>query len=76
MIDPSLSSFVVDIEILKVVVEVDGASTQVATKERGVGGEDSSDIDMTFAAEWDREAGLPLMEMSDNCRCCLTGDIL
>lgn len=38
--------------------------------------EDGGDIDMPFAAEGDRETGLPFVEVGNDCRCELTRNIL
>lgn len=46
----SLPGLVIYVEILKVVVEVDRACAQVATKKGGMCGEDGGDIDMASAA--------------------------
>lgn len=51
MVDPSFSSFMVDIKVLEVVVKVDGACAKISAEEGGVGGEDSGDVDATFSAE-------------------------
>lgn len=66
VVDAALAGLVIDIEVLHVVVEVDGACAEVSTEERRVGCEDCGHVDMTLSAERDGEAGLPLMEMSDD----------
>lgn len=69
VVDASLAGLVIDIEILKVVVEVDAASAEVATKEGGVGGEDGGDVDMALPAERDGETCLPLVKVTDDGLC-------
>ena len=66
VIDAALPSFVIDIEVLQVVVEVDRAGAEVATEEGGMGREHGRHIDMTLPAERDGDAGLPLMEVGDD----------
>ncbi len=53
MIDSSFASFMVDIKVLKVVVEIDGSRTEVSTEEGSVSGENGGDVDVTLSAEWD-----------------------
>jgi hypothetical protein len=66
VVDPTLAGFVVHIEVLEVVVEVDRARAEVPAKECRVGREDGRDIDLAFPAERDGEAGLPLVEVRDD----------
>ena len=66
VIDAALARFMVDVEVLEVVVKVDGAGAEVAAEEGGVGGEDGAHVDVAFAAEGDCEAGLPFVEMRDD----------
>jgi hypothetical protein len=49
MIDPTFPSFVVDIKVLEVIVEVNASGTKIATKKCGVCCEDSGDINMTLS---------------------------
>ena len=51
VIDPSFAGFMIDVEILQIVVKVDRSSTQVSCEQSGVRGEDCSDIDATFSAK-------------------------
>jgi len=53
VIDPSFAGFMIDVEILQIVVKVDRSSTQVSSEQSGVRGEDCSDIDATFSAQWE-----------------------
>jgi hypothetical protein len=66
VVDSALSGFVVDIEVLEVVVEVDGAGTEVSTKECGMRREYGRYVDMTFPTKGDSEACLPFMEVGDD----------
>ena len=66
VVDAALASFVVDVEILEVVVEIDAACAEVASQEGCVGGEDGAHVDVAFAAEGDCESGLPFVEMRDD----------
>ena len=49
VVDPAFSGLVIDIEVLKIVVEVDATGAEVAAKERSVGGKYRCDIDVTLA---------------------------
>lgn len=76
VIDPTFSCFVVDIKVLEVVVEIDGASAKVSTQKGRVRCEDGCYVDVAFAAEGDGEARLPLVEMGDDGCVELARDIL
>ena len=76
VIDSALARFMVDVEVLEVVVKVDGAGAEVAAEEGGVGGEDGGDVDVSLAAEGDGEAGLPFVEVGDNGAVELARDVL
>lgn len=67
VIDSSFPCLVVHIEVLQVVVEIDGSSTKVSPEEGSVGGEDGRDVDVSLPAERDGETGLPLVEVGDDC---------
>ena len=58
-----LSGLVVDIKVLKVVVKVDGASTQVPAEEGRVCREDGGDVDVPLPTERNGHPGLPFVEM-------------
>ena len=49
VVDPALSCFMIDIEILQIVVEVDAARAEVAAEECCVSSEESRDVDVTLA---------------------------
>ena len=66
MIDPALARLMIDIKVLKVVVEIDGTGTEVSTEESSVGCEDCRNVDVALSAEGDSEASLPFVEMGDN----------
>lgn len=66
MVDSTLARLMVDVKVLQVVVKVDAASTEVATKERGVGGEDGGDVNLALAAEGNGKTSLPLVEVGDD----------
>ena len=50
VIDAALAGFGIDIEVLQVIVKVNRASTEVATEESRMGGEDGRDVDLPFLA--------------------------
>ena len=72
----TLACFMVDVEVLEVVVKVDGAGAEVAAEEGGVGGEDGGDVDVSLAAEGDGDAGLPFVEVGNNGAVELAQDVL
>lgn len=76
MIDTTFASFVIDVEILQIVVEVDATGTKVPTEKGGVGCEDGGDVDVTFSEEGDGEACLPFVEVRYYGGVELTGDVL
>jgi len=76
MVDSPLSSFVIDVKILKIVVEVDGAGTQVTTKKGCMCSKDSGNVDMTFATKGDCKTSLPLVEVGNDSGGQLPRDIL
>jgi len=53
VIDTTFPGFVIDIKVLKIIVEIYGTGTEVSAKKSGVGSEDGSDVDMTFTTEGD-----------------------
>lgn len=76
VVDTAFASFMVNVKVLKVVVKVDGASTEISAQEGSMGSEDCCYIDMAFATERDGEAGLPFVKVGDNGGGELTGDVL
>ena len=63
----TLSCLVVNIEILKIVVKINGASAEIAAKKSGVSGEYGSDVNVSFPTQWDSNASLPLMKVGNDC---------
>jgi hypothetical protein len=57
VVDATLSSLGIHIEILQVIVEINGTSTEVPSEESRVGGEDGGDIDSAPFAEWESYTG-------------------
>ena len=76
MVDTTLSSFVINVEIGEVVVEVYAAGTEISTEERGVGCEYRCEVYVTFSAEGDCEACLPFVEVGDDGCVELMRDVL
>ena len=66
MIDSTFACFVVDVEVLEVVVEVYASGAEVAAEEGCVGCEDGADVDVALSAEGDGEACLPFVEVCDD----------
>lgn len=66
VVDSAFTRFMVDVEVLKIVVEINAASAQVSSEKGCVGCEDCCHIDVTLAAKRNRETRLPLVEMCDN----------
>lgn len=50
MVDAAFARFVINIEILEVVVEVHAARTQISAKQSSMGSKDGGDVDVAFAA--------------------------
>ena len=76
VVDAALACFVVDVEVLKVVVEVNAASTEVATEQSCVGGKDGGHVNMTFANKGYCEASLPFVEVGYDSGVELARDVL
>lgn len=76
VVDSALARLVVDIEVLEIVVEIDGARAEVTSEQGRVGGEDSSNVDMALAAQGDRETGLPLVEVRNDSLVLSPGNVL
>lgn len=68
MVDATFTGFMVDIEVLEVVVKIDGAGAEITPEKGCVGCKDCCYVDVTFAAEWNGETCLPLVEMGNDCR--------
>ena len=66
VIDTTLSGLGIDVEPLKVVVEVYGAGAQVATEKSGVCREDGSNVDIPPLGQWQRDTGKPFVEVRDD----------
>jgi len=66
VVDATLTGFVVNVKVLEIVVEIDRASTQVATKEGGVGSEHGGDVNVPFSTERDSETSLPFVKVRDD----------
>ena len=76
MVYASFACFVVDVEILEVVVEIDIAGAEVTTKEGRVGREHGRNVDMSLSTERDGNAGLPLVKVGNDGGVELLRDIL
>jgi hypothetical protein len=68
VVDTPLASFMIHIKVLQVIVKVDAARAQVPAQQGGVGGKDGRHVDMPLAAQGDREAGLPFVEVGNDGR--------
>ena len=67
VVDTPLSSFMINIKVLQVVVEINTSSTQVSAEQSSVSGKDGSYVDMSLSAEGNSETGLPFVEMGYDC---------
>ena len=76
VVDTALSRFVVDIEVLEIVVEVDRAGTEITAEQGSMSGKHRCDIDVPLAQERDGETSLPLVEVGDHGLVELACDIL
>ena len=66
----------VDIEILQIVVEINGTGTQVPTEKRCMCCEYGSHVDMSLTTKGYGDTCLPFMKVGDDSCCQLTGDVL
>ena len=76
VVDATLSSFVIDVKVLEIVVEIDAAGTEISAEEGSMSRKHSGDVDVALPAERDGQTGLPFMEMGDDGRGRVTSDIL
>ena len=76
VVDAALSGFSVYVEVLQVVVEIDGASAQIAAEEGSVCGEDGRHVDAPLLAQRECDACKPLVELSNDCPLLLVENIL
>jgi hypothetical protein len=76
VVDTTLPSFVIDIKVLKVVVKVDRASTQVSAEEGRVCREYGGNVDVSLPAERNGHPSLPFVKMRNNGGVELPGKIL
>ena len=76
VVDASLSSFGIAVEILQVVVEIHRASAEITAKKGSVGGEDGGDVDAALLAERKRDTGQPLVELSNDSALLFMVDVL
>jgi hypothetical protein len=61
----SLSSFVVNVKVGKVIVEVDASSTEIATEQGCVCCKNGGNINVAFSGEGNGESCLPFVEVGD-----------
>lgn len=66
VVNASLTSFRIAVEVLQVVVEVDRAGAEVSSEERGVRGEDGGNIYPALFAEGESNAGEPFVELAND----------
>lgn len=66
VVNATLARLGIDIEVLKVVVEVDRAGAKVSTQKCSMGGEDCRNIYPSFLSQGKGYACKPLVEMRDN----------
>jgi hypothetical protein len=66
VVDTPFTSLVIDIKVLKIVVEINTTSTQVSSEQGSVGSENGSDVDMPLSTEGNSETSLPFVEMSND----------
>lgn len=76
VVDAALARLGVDVEVLQVVIEVDGAGAEVAPEEGGVGGEDGRYVDAALLAQGEGDAGEPFVEVGDDGLFLFVGDEL
>lgn len=72
----TFSGLVIDVKILEIIIKVDRSGAKVTTEKGGVCGEDSGDINMALATEWNSKSCLPFVEMGDDGGVKLASDVL
>jgi hypothetical protein len=76
VVDTTLPCFVIDVKVLKVVVKVNRAGTQVPAQKGRVCCEDRGDIDVSLPTERNGDPSLPFVEMCHDSGAELPGKIL
>ena len=76
VVDTTLPRFVIDIEVLKIIVEIDRASAEVSAQECSMSCENSGDIDVPLPAERNGNASLPFVEVRNDRGVKLAREIL
>lgn len=76
VVNTTLSSLSVDIEVLEIVVEIDRSSTQVSSKKSGVGSKNGCDINASLLAEWKSYTSQPFVEVSNDRGSLFAGNVL
>lgn len=76
VVNASLSGFSIHIKVLEVIVEVDRASTEVATEKGGMRGENGGHVDAAPLAERYCYTCKPLVELDNDGPLLLMEDIL
>lgn len=76
VVDTTLPRFVIDIEVLKIIVEIDRASAEVSAQECSMSCENSGDIDVPLPAERNGNASLPFVEVRNDRGMKLAREIL
>jgi hypothetical protein len=76
VVDATLSGFGVHVEILQVVVEIDGAGAEVATEKSSVSGEDGGHIDLALLAQGESDTSEPFVELCNDSPFFFVVDVL
>lgn len=76
VVDASLASLSVDIEILQVVVKVDRAGAEVAAEQGSVSGENGGHVDLALLTQGESNTRKPFVELSNDSPLLLVVDIL
>lgn len=76
VVDTTLSGFSIHVEELQVVVEIDGAGTQIAAEEGSVRGEDGRHVDAPLLAQGEGDTREPLVELGNDCSLLFVENIL
>jgi hypothetical protein len=66
VVDSALARFGINVEVLKVVVKVDGAGAQVPTEECRVGREDGRYVDLPLPGQGQGNTRQPLVEVRND----------
>ena len=76
MIYASFAGLGIDVEVLQIIVEIDGTGAEVSSEERRMCREDCRHVYSSLLRQWQCDAGQPFVEMDNNGSLPFVCDIL